>query len=156
MNESRLSDSLFSLSLCAVFCYVWELYRDLVFPRSRDSSSSSVSTVCRSKSGSLCAPGFSLGLQGHLVKTEKRKPIVLDTDTQNIFSTAGQRNKTYCISKKRKKKMVYLSNPNLSLPCVNALPQLLVFALDVHILHDIRSLIICHLAAQVLVEGLCL
>lgn len=50
--------------------------------------------------------------------------------------------------------MVYLSNPNLPLPSVNALLQLLVFVLGMHVLGDIRSLIICHLAAQVLVESL--
>lgn len=61
-----------TISLCAVFCYVWEPYWDSVFPR----SSSSLSTVCRSKSGSLCVCGFSVGLQGHLMKTEKREPVV--------------------------------------------------------------------------------
>lgn len=66
----------FSEPLCAVFWYVWELYWSLVFCR----FCSSLSTVCRSKSGSV--PGFSVGLQGHLAKTENRGPIVLDTITQ--------------------------------------------------------------------------
>lgn len=49
-------------------------------------SGSSLSTVRRSESGSLCAPGFSVAPQGHLVKTEKRGHIVLQTVTQQFFS----------------------------------------------------------------------
>lgn len=66
------------LLLSVVFCYIWELHWDLVF----SSPSTSLSTVCRSKSGSLFVPGFSVGLQGHLVQTEKKVPIVLHTVMQ--------------------------------------------------------------------------
>ena len=50
--------------------------------------------------------------------------------------------------------MFCLSNDDSSLPSVNALLQLLAVVLDVHVLDDIRSLIICHLATQVFVQSL--
>lgn len=49
---------------------------------------------------------------------------------------------------------VHLSNADLPLPSVNALLQLLVFALGIHIFSDIRRLIICQLAPQVFVQSL--
>lgn len=83
LSQHFLNRSSPAISLWAVFCYVWELYWDLASPR----SSSSPGTVCRSDSGFVCVPGFSVGLRGHLVKTEKRELNVLDTVTQQFLSS---------------------------------------------------------------------
>lgn len=80
-NESKPTG--FSIPLCAVFGYVREFYWYLALLRSR----CSLSAVCRSKSSSLCAPSFSVGLQCHLVKKEKREPIVSDTVTRQFLSS---------------------------------------------------------------------
>lgn len=87
--------------LCVLLQYVWELdwHSVICSPRS------SCSTVCRSKSDSLCVPGFSLGLQGHLVKTEQRGPIVLDTVTQLCFSISHFNHTPACCWLKRKRRL---------------------------------------------------
>lgn len=61
---------------------------------------------------------------------------------------------TLFVEGKQNEKKGYLSNLDLLLPCVNALQQLLVFLLDLHVLSNARSLIVRNLAAQALVESL--
>lgn len=158
------------MSYC-MFCYAWELYWDFVSP------TSSSSAVWKASSGFLCVPDFGACLQGHLVEKEKRElklnrfyPAGLKCNMIKkwikyhfffffFFTEATESCRLgteLTVLGRENTNMVYLSNPNLPLPSRNALLQPLVFVFDTHVLIDIRSLIICHLASQVFVKSFCL